>query len=105
MKPDMPLFLICASRRQSGLLDCRGGDGGGIAGAGSNAGHIAGMRQKKFATGQRVLAGSRPRLIVLIEAQLDAGIANLVPFDLVRQSQSWSRGSSGLTSAPGRVLG
>lgn len=43
------------------------------------------MRKEELAASQRVLAGSSPRLVILVEAQLDAGISNPIPLDLIGQ--------------------
>jgi hypothetical protein len=41
------------------------------------------VRKEELAAGQGVLAGTSPRLIILIKAQLDAGITDTIPFDFI----------------------
>jgi hypothetical protein len=56
------------------------------------------MREQKLAACEGVLASPSPRLIVLIETELDTGIANTVLLDLVGQPQAWCSGAAGLAA-------
>lgn len=70
-------------------------DGSGV--AGSSTGDITSVRQEEFTTSQCVFTGPCPRLVVLVEAKLDASITDAIPSDLIGQPQT-RRGRAGLAS-------